>query len=150
MSDIVGAWERKAKICLVDVIQDNEVFSNLLNHLEQENQLNPQVFKQTSRGIELARIHLSSGSDVKFICMLVWAHENQQYLPFTSDIFENDDVELLQNIVKEFIEISIQCCSDGFEVTTFSDTNKLLAYAIQATCENEMMAINLKRYESKD
>jgi len=150
MSEIVGAWERKAKICLVDVIQDNEVFSNLLHHLEQENQLNPQVFKLTSPQIDLARLHLSSGSDVKFICMLVWGYDTQQYLPFTSGIFENDDVELLQNIVKEFIEISIQCCSDGFEVTTFSDTNKLLAYAIQATCENEMMAINLKRYESKD
>jgi len=150
MSEIVGAWERKAKICLVDVIQDNEVFSNLLLHLEKENQSNLQVFQQTSPQVDLARLHLSSGANVKFICMLVWGYDTQQYLPFTSDIFGNDDVEFLQDIVKKFIEISIQCCSDGYEVTTFSDANKLLAYAIQATCENEMMAINLKRYESKD
>ena len=122
----------------------------MLHHLEQENQSNLQVFQQTSPQIDLARLHLSSGADIKFICMLVWGYDTQQYLPFTSGIFESNDVELLQNIVKEFIEISIQCCSNGYEVTTFSDTNKLLAYAIQATCENEMMAINLKRYESKD
>jgi hypothetical protein len=80
--------------------------------------------------------------------MFVWGYDTQYYLPFTSPLFQKEDVGALQEYVEDFIKISIQCCSDGFEVTTFNENNKLLAYAIQATCENQMMQINLQRYQN--
>jgi hypothetical protein len=59
--------------------------------------------------------------------MFVWGFDKQHYLPFCSGLFTNDDTEVIQQIVTQFIEISVQCCSDGFEIVTFNEENKLLA-----------------------
>ncbi len=144
MADEIGAWERKAKICLVDATKDNEIFTNVLEKLTTENSANKTVFNRCVKQIEDAKVNLDNKSENFFICMFVWGYESQLYLPFTSPSFKSDDVDLLHEIIKKFIDISIQCCSNGFEVVTFNDDNKLLAFALQATCENEMMQINLK------
>lgn len=149
MTENIGAWERKAKICLVDVIQDNEVFLQVLEKLENENLNDSEVFQNCSPQIELAKSNLKSTSEQVFLCMFVWGYETQNYLPFTSPLFFKEDVTVLNEYVKKFIHISIQCCSDGFEVTTFNEYNKLLTYAIQVTCENEMLQVNLQHYQSK-
>lgn len=149
MTETIGAWERKAKICLVDAVQDKEIFLQILEKLEKENSVNADVWKSCFPQIEAARVHLSDSIGGVFLCMFVWGYETQHYLPFTSQKFSKDDVEALQEYVEQFIQISIQCCSDGFEVTTFNENNKLLAYAIQATCENEMLQINLQHYQGK-
>ena len=64
--------------------------------------------------------------------------------------FLNDDTEVIQQIVTQFIEISVQCCSDGFEIVTFNEENKLLALAIQALSENRMMQFNLQNSEGNE
>ena len=149
MTQEIGAWERKAKISLVDVQHDKEMFLNVLDRLEEENSLNEHVLKLSMPQIELARSNLAGDSSKKFICMFVWGYDTQHYLPFCSDVFDDDNTEYLQQIIRRYIDISIQCCSDGFEVVTFSDNNKLLALTMQALCENEMMQINLRLKEGK-
>lgn len=144
MTATVGAWERKAKICLVDVSIDRDVFTNVLNNLLSENESDEDVYKITSPQIELAQQNLTATANEKFICMFVWGYDKQHYLPFCSGLFTDEDTEIIQKIVAQFIEISIQCCSDGFEVVTFNDENKLLAFALQALCENQIMQFNLK------
>ena len=148
MTQEIGAWERKAKISLVDIQHDKEIFENMLNGLEAENSANASVMQLSMPQIELARKNLASNQAKKFICMFVWGFETQHYLPFCSDVFDDENTEYLQHIIRLYIDISIQCCSDGFEVVTFSDNNKLLAMAMQALCENEMMQINLRLKES--
>lgn len=149
MTESIGAWERKAKICLVDATRDKEIFLQVLEKLENENSNNEEVLLSCLQQIELAKSNLNDANEKVFLCMFVWGYETQNYLPFTSPLFSKDDIDLLQEYVRKFIQISIQCCSDGFEVTTFSETNKLLAYAIQVTCENEMMQVNLQHFQSK-
>jgi hypothetical protein len=144
MTTTVGAWERKAKICLVDVSIDRDIFTNVLNNLLDENKSDEYVYKITLPQIELAHQHLTSSNNEKFICMFVWGYEKQLYLPFSSELFNDEDTESIQKIVTQFIEISIQCCSDGFEIVTFNEKNKLLAFALQALCENQIMQLNLK------
>lgn len=144
MTATVGAWERKAKICLVDVSIDRDVFTNVLNNLLSENESDEDVYKITSPQIELAHQNLTATANEKFICMFVWGYDKQHYLPFVSGLFTDDDTEIIQKIVTQFIEISVQCCSDGFEVVTFNEENKLLALAIQSLSENRMMQFNLQ------
>ena len=144
MTATVGAWERKAKICLVDVSIDRDIFTNVLNNLLDENKSDESVYKITLPQIELAHHHLTSSNNEKFICMFVWGYDKQLYLPFSSELFNDEDTESIQKIVTQFIEISIQCCSDGFEIVTFNEKNKLLAFALQALCENQIMQHNLK------
>ena len=144
MTATVGAWERKAKICLVDVSIDRDIFTDVLNNLLSENESDEDVYKITSPQIELAQQNLTATANEKFICMFVWGYDKQHYLPFCSGLFTDEDTEIIQKIVLQFIEISIQCCSDGFEVVTFNDENKLLAFALQALCENQIMQFNLK------
>jgi hypothetical protein len=144
MTATVGAWERKAKICLVDVSIDRDIFTNVLNNLLSENKSDESVYKITFPQIELAHQHLTSSTNEKFICMFVWGYDKQHYLPFCSELFIDEDTESIQKIVTQFIEISVQCCSDGFELVTFNEQNKLLAFALQALCENQIMQFNLK------
>ena len=144
MTATVGAWERKAKICLVDVSIDRDIFTDVLNNLLSENKSDESVYKITLPQIELAHKHLTSSANEKFICMFVWGYDKQHYLPFCSELFNDEDTESIQKIVTHFIEISIQCCSDGFELVTFNEQNKLLAFALQALCENQIMQFNLK------
>lgn len=144
MTTTVGAWERKAKLCLVDASLDGNLFGSVLNNLVEENKHNNDVYKLTLPQIELARQNLSGSANEKFICMFVWAFDKQHYLPFCSASFNDEDTESIQKIVSQFIEISIQCCSDGFEIVTFNEKNKLLAFALQALCENQIMQLNLK------
>ncbi len=144
MTATVGAWERKAKICLVDVSIDRDVFTNVLNNLLSENESDEDVYKITFPQIELAHQNLTSTANEKFICMFVWGYDKQRYLPFCSGLFTDNDTESIQKIATQFIEISIQCCSDGFELVTFNEQNKLLALALQALCENQIMQMNLK------
>jgi hypothetical protein len=82
--------------------------------------------------------------------MFVWGFDKQHYLPFCSGLFTNDDTEVIQQIVTQFIEISVQCCSDGFEIVTFNEENKLLALAVQALSENRMMQFNLQNSEGNE
>ena len=144
MTATVGAWERKAKICLVDVSIDRDIFTDVLNNLLSENKSDESVYKITLPQIELAHKNLTSSANEKFICMFVWGYDKQRYLPFCSALFNDEDTEIIQKIVSQFIEISIQCCSDGFEIVTFNEKNKLLAFALQALCENQIMQLNLK------
>ena len=146
----IGAWERKAKLCLVDASLDKDIFTSILENLLDENKLNDEVSKITSPQIELARQNLSASANDKFICMFVWGFDKQHYLPFCSGLFTNDDTEVIQQIVTQFIEISVQCCSDGFEIVTFNEENKLLALAIQALSENRMMQFNLQNSEGNE
>lgn len=150
MTQQIGAWERKAKISLVDVQHDKEIFLNVLDRLEEENSLNQHVLKLSMPQIELARKNLAGDSSKKFICMFVWGYETQHYLPFCSDAFDAENTEYLEKIIHLYIDISIQCCSDGFEVVTFGEHNKLLAMTMQALCENEMMRINLQHKQDTD
>jgi len=147
MATTIGAWERKAKLCLVDASLDKDIFTSILENLLDENKLNDEVIKITSPQIELARQNLSASANDKFICMFVWGFDKQHYLPFCSGLFTNDDTEVIQQIVTQFIEISVQCCSDGFEIVTFNEENKLLALAVQALSENRMMQFNLQNSE---
>lgn len=147
MTATVGAWERKAKLCLVDVSIDREIFTNVLNNLVSENKSDKSVNEITFPQIELAHQNLSSTSNEKFICMFVWGYDKQRYLPFCSQLFTEDDTDNIQKIVAQFIEISVQCCSDGFEIVTFNERNKLLALAIQALSENRMMQFSLQNSE---
>jgi hypothetical protein len=147
MAATIGAWERKAKLCLVDASLDKDIFTSILENLLDENKLNDEVSKITSPQIELARQNLSASANDKFICMFVWGFDKQHYLPFCSGLFTNDDTEVIQQIVTQFIEISVQCCSDGFEIVTFNEENKLLALAVQALSENRMMQFNLQNSE---
>ena len=147
MTTTVGAWERKAKLCLVDASLDGTLFESVLNNLEEENKHNNDVYKLTLPQIELARQNLSGSTNDKFICMFVWAFDKQHYLPFCSGLFTTEDTEIIQQIVTQFIEISVQCCSDGFEIVTFNEQNKLLALAVQALSENRMMQLNLQSSE---
>ena len=149
MTEKIGAWERKAKICLVDAIKDKEIFLQVLNKLEQENASDAEVLRLCIPQIKHAKSHFDNANEDAFLCMFVWGYETQHYLLFTSPLFQKEDIDAMKEYVKKFIDISIQCCSDGFEINTFNDNNKLLAYAIQATCENEMMQVNLKQYQSK-
>lgn len=149
MTETIGAWERKAKICLVDDVHDKGIFLQVLEKLEQENSINSEIMQSCAPQFEAAKSNLVNSNNQVFLCMFVWGYDSQHYLPFTSPLFRKEDVDVLQNYIKQFIQISIQCCSDGFEVVTFNDNNKLLAYAIQATCENEMMQINMQHYQSK-
>lgn len=150
MAATIGAWERKAKLCLVDASLDKAIFTSILENLLDENKLNDEVSKITSPQIELARQNLSASANDKFICMFVWGFDKQHYLPFCSGLFTNDDTEVIQQIVTQFIEISVQCCSDGFEIVTFNEENKLLALAIQALSENRMMQFNLQNSEGNE
>ena len=150
MTETIGAWQRKAKLCLVDVSLDGTEFANILNNLFKENQNNNDVHKLTLPQIELARQNLSASANDKFICMFVWGFDKQHYLPFCSGLFTNDDTEVIQQIVTQFIEISVQCCSDGFEIVTFNEDNKLLALAIQALSENRMMQFSLQNSERNE
>lgn len=147
MAEKVGAWEREAKIFLVDIKNDKEIFTNVLDKLVEENSAVPDVLNGCIAQINHAKQNLEK-EDNFFICMFIWDFESQFYLPFTSPIFESSDVWLLNRIVKKFIDMSIQCCSDGFQVKTINDENKLLAYALQLTCENEIMQFKLKNYEN--
>ena len=144
MATTIGAWERKAKICLVDVSIDKEIFTNVLNSLLNENKSDETIYNITFPQIELAHQNLSSTANEKFICMFVWGYDKQRYLPFCSELFSDEDTESIQKIVTQFIQLSIQCCSDGFELVTFNEQNKLLAFALQALCENQIMQSNLK------
>jgi hypothetical protein len=150
MAATIGAWERKAKLCLVDASLDKDIFTSILENLLDENKLNDEVSKITSPQIELARQNLSASANDKFICMFVWGFDKQHYLPFCSGLFTNDDTEVIQQIVTQFIEISVQCCSDGFEIVTFNEENKLLALAVQALSENRMMQFNLQNSEGNE
>ena len=150
MAATIGAWERKAKLCLVDASLDKDIFTSILENLLDENKLNDEVNKITSPQIELARQNLSASANDKFICMFVWGFDKQHYLPFCSGLFTNDDTEVIQQIVTQFIEISVQCCSDGFEIVTFNEENKLLALAVQALSENRMLQFNLQNSEGNE
>jgi hypothetical protein len=149
MAEVIGAWEREAKIFLVDIKNDKEIFTFVLDKLVEENSAVTDVLNGCIAQINHAKQNLEKINNF-FICMFIWDFDSQFYLPFTSPVFESSDVWLLNEIVKKFIDISIQCCSDGFEVKTFNDENKLLAYALQVTCENELMQFNLKQYKVND
>ena len=75
---------------------------------------------------------------------------NSNYILYSVANYKPYIINSVNEIVNKFIDISIQCCSDGFKVNTFNDENKLLAYALQSTCENEIMQFNLKSHEKKD
>ncbi len=149
MTEEIGAWERKAEICLVDIRNDKDNFIGLLERMAGEYKSSPKYSNSCMPQIEIARNNLNDEIDDYFLCMFVWDYDNQYFIPFTSPVIKFEDVDLLHEVVIKFIEISIQCCSDGFEVVTFNDNNKLLAFALQALCENQIMQINLKHYEKK-
>jgi hypothetical protein len=144
MTEKIGAWERKAEICIVDIRNDKDYFLSLLERMVEEYKSFPKYLNSCMPQLELAKNQLNHGVDDYFLCMFVWDYDNQYFIPFTSPIVKFEDVDLLNEIVVKFIEISIQCCSDGFEVVTFNDNNKLLAFALQALCENKIMEFNLK------
>jgi hypothetical protein len=149
MTEEIGAWERKAEICLVDIRNDKDNFFGLLERMVGEYKSSPKYSNSCMPQIEIARNNLKYEIDDYFLCMFVWDYDNQHFIPFTSPVVKFEDVDLLHEIVIKFIEISIQCCSDGFEVITFNDNNKLLAFALQALCENQIMQIKLKHYEKQ-
>jgi hypothetical protein len=150
MTDKIGAWERQAKICLVDVSLDRAIFENLLNNLQEENRDNEDVYKVSLPQIELALENLSAPKNVKFICMFVWDYNKQYYLPVCSKPFTIEDVDEITEIVKNLIEVSVKCCSDGFELVTFNESNKLLSLTIQALSENRMMQYSLEQTEGDE
>ena len=39
MAATIGAWERKAKLCLVDASLDKDIFTSILENLLDENKL---------------------------------------------------------------------------------------------------------------
>ncbi len=149
MTEIIGAWERKAEICLVDIRNDKDNFIGLLERMVEEYKSSPKYSNSCMPQLEIARNNLNCEIDNYFLCMFVWDYDNQYFIPFTSPVIKFEDVDLLHEIVIKFIEISVQCCSDGFEVVTFNDKNKLLAFALQALCENQIMQIKIKHYEKQ-
>lgn len=151
MSDYIGAWERRATIFLVDTLLDKDIFFPLLQKMEEEHALVPALTDAEAVRMQLDKAYecLAQTSGEKFICMFIWDFSNQAYLPFCSDSFVDSDTESIVNTIKSFITFSIDCCSNGFLFKTMNEENKLLALAIQALCENEMMQRSLAIYESK-
>jgi len=150
MTEEIGAWERKAEICLVDIRNDKDYFLSLLEHMVDEYKTFPKYSNSCMPQIEIARNNLNYEVDDYFLCMFVWDYDNQYFIPFTSPVAKFEDFDLLNKIVERFIEISIQCCSDGFEVVTFNDNNKLLAFTITVLSDNQILKYNLKQVEGEE
>ena len=149
MTETVGAWERKAEICLVDIRNDKDYFLGLLERMVEEYNGFPKYSNSCMPQIEIARNNIKYEVDDYFLCMFVWDYDNQFFIPFTSPVVKFEDFDLLNQIVEKFIEISIQCCSDGFEIVTFNDNNKLLAFTIGALSDNQILQFKLNNYEKQ-
>ena len=149
MTNKIDAWERKALLYLVDTTHDGDAVYPLLEKLEEENNLIQTSENLWDKQIELARSNLATTEDKKFLLMFVWDFVNQIYLPFTSKLFNEEDIDYLTEIVTNLIKASVELCSDGFELKTMNEKNKLLAFTIQVLCENNLMQINLDYYRNK-
>ena len=149
MTNKIGAWERKALLYLVDTTYDVDAVYLLLEKLEKENNLIQITENLWDIQIEFARSNLASPEGKKFILMFVWDFDNQIYLPFTSKLFNEEDTDYLKETVANLIKASVELCSDGFELRTINEKNKLLAFTIQVLCENNTMQINLDYYRKK-
>lgn len=150
MTDYIGAWERSATIFLVDTMLDTESFTPLLEKLEDEHASIPTLANSpvVLQQFQQARQCLTDESGGKFLCMFVWNYSNQAYFPVCTDLFQDSDTEIIMKFVKSFVDCLVGCSCKGFTLKTLNDENKLLALAIQALCENEIMQLNLSKYET--
>lgn len=147
MTEQVGAWERPASILLIDTKSDREKFLPLLQQLEKEHKVIDAIknYEAARKNIELAYNCLEDIEGRKFLIMFAWDYINQVYLPFSSGLFEDDEVEVIHNIVKEFIATALRCCCIGFDFRNLNEENRLIGFCIQALCENEMMQVEIQR-----
>ena len=149
MTNKIGAWERKALLYLIDTKYDADSVYLLLEKLENENNFKQITENLWDKQIEFARSNLVSPEGKKFILMFVWDFDYQIYIPFASKLFNEEDTDYLTETVANLIKASVELCSDGFELRTINEKNKLLAFTIQVLCENNTMQINLDYYRKK-
>jgi hypothetical protein len=153
MAETINQSSEPVRIFLVDTAQDHDKFLPLLEKLVEEHSANESLrvfenYENVQLNINIAYDCLEDKEARKFLIMFAWDQAHQAYLPFSSGLFEDDEVDTLLNIVKKFIEVAMQMDSIGFEFCSLNENNKLLCMLIQVLCENELMQLKLEYYQN--
>ena len=153
MAEKIDQLAQPVRIFLVDTAQDYDKFLPLLEKLVEEHSASELLrqfenYENVQRNIEIAFDCLGDKEARKFLIMFAWDEHHQVFLPFTSGLFEEDEVDTVHNIVKLFIKVALQMDSSGFEFRSLNENNKLLSMLIQVLCENELMQLKLDYYQN--
>jgi hypothetical protein len=153
MAETIDQLAQPVRIFLVDTAQDYDKFLPLLEKLVEEhsaNELfrNSDDYKHVQYNIDIAFNCLGDKEARKFLIMFAWSENNQVFLPFSSGLFDDDEIDTVHNIVKTFIKVALQLDSSGFEFRSLNENNKLLSMLIQVLCENELMQLKLDYYQN--
>jgi hypothetical protein len=153
MAETINQPDEPVRIFLVDTAQDHEKFLPLLEKLVEEHSANEALrsfdnYENVQLNIDIAYDCLEDKEARKFLIMFAWDQVHKAYLPFSSGLFDDDEVDTVLNIVKKFIEVAMQMSSSGFEFRSFNENNKLLSMLIQVLCENELMQLKLDYYQN--
>lgn len=137
----------------MDTAQDCEKFLPLLKKLVDEHSANEpfqksEDYKHVQYNIDIAFDCLGDKEARKFLIMFAWSEHNQVFLPFSSGLFDDDEIDTVCNIVKTFIKVALQMDSNGFEFRSLNENNKLLSMLVQVLCENELMQLKLDYYQN--
>jgi hypothetical protein len=153
MAEKIDQLAQPVRIFLVDTAQDYDKFLPLLEklveeHSDNESFRNSDDYKHVQYNFDIAFNCLGDKEARKFLIMFAWSEHNQVFLPFSSGLFDDDEIDTVNNIVKTFIKVAMQMGSDGFEFRSINENNKLLSALIQALCENELMQLKLDYYQN--
>ena len=153
MAETINQTAQPVTIFLVDTAQDYEKFLPLLEKLVEEHSANEpfqksEGYKHVQYNIDIAFDCLGDKEARKFLIMFAWSEHNQVFLPFSSGLFDDDEIDTVRNIVKTFIKVALQLDSSGFEFRSLNENNKLLSMLIQVLCENELMQLKLDYYQN--
>lgn len=153
MAETIYHQAQPVMIFLVDTAHDYEKFLPLLEKLVEEHSANEpfrksEDYKNVQHNIDIAFDCLGDKEARKFLIMFAWSEHNQVFLPFSSGLFDDDEVDTVHNIVKTFIKVAVQIGSNGFQFRSLNENNKLLSMLVQALCENELMQLKLDYYQN--
>ena len=153
MAEKIDQLAQPVRIFLVDTAQDYEKFSPLLEKLVEEHSANEpfrksEDYKHVQYNIDIAFDCIGDKEARKFLIMFAWSEHNQVFLPFSSGLFDDDEIDTVHNIVKTLIKVALQLDSSGFEFRSLNENNKLLSMLIQVLCENELMQLKLDYYQN--